>query len=255
LDRSAALATALLPVVLLTPLTARAAALASPAAWPAYCAGPLPAVAPPLDHGTLLNPDDHSDLVLATPGLPGNTDGGTPAPTAIAAGSGWHYFELTTSLPVQSVNSDLPDSPHDLKWIVFVSYGPGKSGLDASDVQYQNGGAWSDLGEWDGSSTRLMTDALDINSASRPVTTSVRLRFKIDATALAGPAYIVEFGSYVDAEQSCTHFTFAVNMLTVGAPGSAPGGSRSLEYAGAGTVVGLAAGAAIVLVTRRRKRS
>jgi hypothetical protein len=266
---SAAVVAALAPAAPLTPPTGWAASsaaplanragpvLAAPASWPVYCAGPVPALVPPLDHGTLFNPDDHSDLLLGTPGLPGQTADGVPIPRAITAGSGWHDFQLTASLPVQGVNSDLTDSPHALKWIVFVSKGSAKGNpndLSASRVQYLNGRVWSDLGQWAGASTKLVTTALTIDNSSQTATASLRLRFKIDAGALPGPAYIVEFGAYVDAEQACTHFTFDTNMITVRAPGSAPGGSRSLPYAVAGAVV-IAAGSAMVLVARRRKRS
>jgi hypothetical protein len=239
---SAALITALAPVALLA-----RPALAFAAPWPVYCAGPLPALVPPLDHGTLFNPDDHSDLLLGTPGLPGQAADGVPIPRAIAAGSGWHDFQLTATLPVQGVNSDLTDSPHDLKWIVFVS------NSSASRVQYLNGGAWSDLGPWAGASTKLVTTAFDIDNSSQTATVRLRLRFEIDAGAPPGTAHLVEFGSYVDAEQSCTHFTFDTNVITVRASGSAPGSLRALLYAVAGAVV-IAAGTAIVLVARRRKR-
>ena len=222
------------------------------AAWPAYCAGPPPLIAP-LDHGTLLNPDDHSDLELSTPGLAGNTDGGTPAPTAIAAGSGWHDFQLTASPPVQSANSDLANSPRELKWTAFLSYAPGSPGRPAGEVEYLKDGVWSDLGEWDGVKTTLVTTPL--GGGSQTATATVQLRFKIDATPPRGSAYVVEFGSYVDADQSCTHSTFAVNMITVGAPGSGSDTSLSLAYAGIGAVVSIAAGVAIMLVARRRKRS
>jgi hypothetical protein len=269
---SAALATALTPAVLLTPSTAWAAsssaplanqagparaALGSPASWPVYCAGSLPALVPPLDRGTLFNPDDHSDLLLGTPGLPAVTVNGAPIPSAIAAGSGWHDFQMTASLPLQSPNSNLTDSPRDMKWIVFVSNGPEKGNpndLLVSHVQYLNGSVWSDLGLWAGASTKLVTTTFDIDNSSQTATASLRLRFKIDAGAPPGPAYVVEFGSYVDAEQACTHFTFDANMITVRAPGSAPGSSRLLQYADAGVVV-IVAGSAIVLVARRRKRS
>lgn len=268
---SAALGTALTPAVLLTPSTAWAAssaaplanpggsarpALASPASWPAYCAGSPPAIVPPLDHGTLFNPDDHSDLLLGTRGLSDKTVNGAPVPSAIVAGSGWHNFQMTASLPLQGANSDLADSPRDMKWIVFVSNGAEKGNpndLLASHVQYLNGSLWSDLGQWAGASTKLVTTAFDIDNSSRTATASLRLRFKIDAGAPPGPAYVVEFASYADAEQACTHFTFDANMITVRAPGSAPASSRSLRYGGAGAVV-IAAGSAIVLVARRRKR-
>ena len=266
---SAALAAALIPAVLLAPSAARAApsagpladpagrarpALASPAPWPVYCAAPLPALVPPLNHGTLLNPDDHSDLLLRTSGLPGGTAGGASIASAVTAGSGWHDFAMTASLPVQGVNSDLADSPRDMKWTVFVSDGPGKgspNGPAANRVQYLNGGVWSDLGQWAGASTKLVTTAFHIGNGSQTATASLQLRFRIGAPA---PAYVVEFGSYVDAQQGCTHFTFGANRITVRAPGSAPGGSRPLRYAGASAVV-VAAGAAIALGARRRRRS
>lgn len=259
---SAALAVALSPVVLsaaalVSPSTARAASsfpASSPVSWPAYCAGPPPAVVPPLDHGTLLNPDDHSGLTLSTPGLPHDTDAGTPVASGITAGSGWHDFQLTASLQGMS-NSDLADSPHELKWTVFVSNSPQAghpANLPASDVQYLDGGTWSDLGPWAGANTKLVTTPFEIGNGAQPATATVRLRFKVGAGAPHGPAYVVEFGTYVDAEQACTHFTFAVNMITVGAPGSAARGPGTLRYVGIGIVV--AAGAAVVLVARRRKR-
>lgn len=235
--RSAALATALTPAVLLTPSLGCAASpaappanpagparrgLASPAGWPAYCAGSLPSLVPPLDHGTLLNPDDHSDLTLRIAGLPGGTAGGASIPRAIVAGSGWHDALMTASLPVRSVNSDLTASPHDLKWIVSVSDGPRKghpNGLPASRVQYLNGGVWSGLGPWAGASTRLVTTPFTIGSGSQTATARLRLRVRIGAGAPPGPAYLVGFGSYADAQQGCTHFTFAANLITVRAAG------------------------------------
>ena len=270
---SAALATALTPAVLLVPSTAWAAssaaplansagvaraALASPASWPAYCAGSPPALVPPLNHGTLFNPDDHSDLQLGTPGLPEETfNGDAPVPSAMAAGSGWHEFRMTASLLLQSVNSDLTDSPRAMKWIVFVSNGPEKgnrSDLQAGHVQYFNGSAWSELGQWADGSTKLVTTAFAIDNSSQTATANVWLRFKIDAGAPPGPVYVVEFGSYVDATQGCTHFTFDANMIDVRAPGSLPDSSRPLQYAGAGVVV-IAAVSAMVLLARRRRRS
>ena len=231
-------------------------AQASPAPWPAYCAGPPPALVPPLNHGTLLNPDDHSDLLLGTPGLPGGTTGGALIASPVSAGSGWHDFAVTASLPVQGVNSDLADSPRDLKWTVFVSDGPGKGSPDgpaAGRVQYLSGSVWSDLGRWAGGSTKLVTTPFRIGSGSQTATASLRLRFRIGAGAPPGPAYVVEFGSYVDAQQGCTHFTFGANAITVRAPGSALVSSRPLRFAGAGAVA-IAAGAAIALIARRRRR-
>ncbi len=268
----AALAAAFSPAVLLAPSAGRAApsvsplagpagrarpAPASPAPWPAYCAGPPPALVPPLDHGILLNPDDHSDLQLGTPGLPGGTTGGALIASPVSAGSGWHDFSMTASLPVQGVNSDLAVSPHAMKWTIFVTDGPGKGSPDgpaADRVQYLNGSVWSDLGRWAGAGTKLVTTPFAISSGSQTATASLRLRFSIGAGAPPGRAYVVEFGSYADAQQGCTHSTFGANAITVGAPGSAPGASRSLRYAGAGAVV-IAAGAAVALAARRRRRS
>jgi hypothetical protein len=152
---------------------------------------------------------------------------------------------MAASLPVQSPDSDLSDSPRDLRWIVFVASGTGH-GNPNDLVQYLHGGVWSALGPWAGARTALVTTAFDIRSQT--ATASLRLRFKIDAGAPPGPAYVVEFVSYVDADQGCTHFTFDANMITVRAPGD----SRWLPYAGA-VAFAIAAGCAIVLVTRRRK--
>jgi hypothetical protein len=255
---SAGLAAALTPAALLIPVTGPARpALGSPASWPAYCAGPPSALVPPLDHGTLLNPDDHSDLVLGTPGLPGQTPDGVPIPSAIVAGSGWHDFQLTVWLPVQGVNSDLTDSPREVKWIVVVTNGPGKGNPDVlpgSRIQYLNSGGWQDLGPWAGAGTKLVTTAFDIGTSAQAATARLRLRFEIGPGAPPGPAYLVAFGSYVDAEQACTHFTFDADLIAVRAAGSAPGSSRMLLYAGGGAVV-IAAGSALVLAARRPKRS
>lgn len=247
---------AVTPAVLLIPSTA-GAAVASPAPWPPYCAGSPPALAPPLDDGTLFNPDDHSDLLLGTPGLPDEAAHGASASSSIAAGSGWHEFQMTVSLPAESVNSDLADSPHAVKWIVFVSSGQGKGNPGdppVGDAQYFDGSAWSDLGQWDGASTKLVTTPFDVGNSSQAATATLRLRFKIDDGAPPGPAYVVEFGTYVDAEQACTHYTFDADKITVLAPGSAAGSSRSLRYAGLGAVV-VAAAFALVLAARRRQRS
>ncbi|MGH3169910.1 MAG: hypothetical protein ACRDN0_29020 [Trebonia sp.] len=244
---SAALAAAIAP----------AALPVSPASWPTYCAGPPPALAPPLNHGMLFSPDDHTDLSLDTPGLPDEISAPPSAANEIAAGSGWHDFQLTASLPLQGVNSDLTGAPHDMKWIVFVSNGPEKGSpndLPGSSVQYLNGAAWSGLEQWDGASTRLVTTPFVIDNGSQTATASLQLRFNIGAGAPRGPAYVVEFGTYVDSEQACTHYTFDANMITVGAPGPAPGSSRSAQYLAAGVII-IAAGSAAALAARRRRRS
>ena len=261
---SAALATALTPAVLLGSSGARAAssaspltdpagpawpASASPASWPDYCAGPPPALVPPLDHGTLFNPDDHSDLLLGTPGLPDEAAHGASVSSSIAAGSGWHEFQMTASVLLQSVNSDLADSPHDMKWTVVVANGSGKRTSNSS-VQYFNGGGWSGLGPWDGASTKLVTTPFDIGKGSPSATATLRLRFKIGAGTPPGPVYLVEFGAYVDAEQACAHYTFDADKITVGPPESASASPRWLEYAGVG-VLALAA-FAIALFARGR---
>lgn len=257
---SAALATALTPAVLLAPSTARAASLATPAApnqfasppaWPTYCAGELPPQLP-LDQGSLNNPDDHSDLSLATRGVAGPTVNGAPTPDTIAAGSGWHEFQLTASLPLQGPNSDLANSPHDLKWTAFVSDSTGKA-LPTSHVQYFTGTTWADLGQWAGAATKPVTTAFKISNTTQTATASLRLRVKIDAGAPSGPAYVAEFGSYADAQQSCTHFTFATDTITVHTADSWLSSSRLLQYAVAAAVV-IAAVAAAVLVARRRTR-
>lgn len=269
---SAALTAALTPAVLLAPSTPRAAssaaplanperparsAPAAPAAWPIYCTGSLPAVVPPLDHGMLSDPDDHSELSLGTPGFPDETGDGALTSKTIAAGSGWHQFQMTASLPLESPDSDLADSPREMKWIVFVSTGSEKgkpNGLSTSHVQYFDGSVWSDLGQWAGASTKLVTSSFGIANSSQTATASLRLRFKIDVGAPPGLAYVVEFGSYVDADQGCTHFTFDADAITVRGPDSAPSSSRSLQYAGIGAAV-MAAASAMVLVARKRKRS
>jgi hypothetical protein len=252
---SVAVAAALALAALLSPSAAWAASSAAPdssASWPPYCI-PLPALVPPLDDGMVFQTDDHSELTLDTSDLPDQNQAvyGQLTPTPVAAGSGWHQFQLTASVPLQSPDSDMSDSPRELKWAVFVSSGPGKGGPPGR-VQYLDGRVWSDLGQWAGADTKLVTTAFAIDKQSQTATVSVWLRFKVDADASPGQAYVVEFGSYADSDEGCAHFTFDADEITV--PASDAALVRALQYTGIGAAA-IAAGIALLLAARRRRPS